>query len=132
MVTSYVGDEPLRQTCPPLRQRNGVDAGASPIFFIVISLCGAIGVAGGAVYRSAATVQAAPYSAPQSFDEGSGSNNVAKGDRLPLPEPLAAPTVEPRPLPRKSEAEPHDRVCGQRGRTWYHRANGWAYWRCNR
>jgi hypothetical protein len=25
-----------------------------------------------------------------------------------------------------------DPVCGKRGRTWYTKANGWRYWRCNR
>jgi hypothetical protein len=82
-----------------------------------------------------------------------------KSDRLPLPTPAVAelPVEAPQPKPvaiehiepaaptpstnrrasncrddcKRPGAEP-DPVCGPRGRTWYTKANGWRYWRCNR
>jgi hypothetical protein len=77
-----------------------------------------------------------------------------KGDRLPplhrddedapLPDRRGADDLRPvhdapsRELPardsrnqqaRQSSSDP---VCGVKGRTWYSKANGWRYWRCNR
>jgi hypothetical protein len=55
----------------------------------------------------------------------------------PQPKPVAivAPAAEPSialPLKPPSPREGGDPVCGPRGRTWYTKANGWRYWRCNR
>jgi hypothetical protein len=90
-----------------------------------------------------ASRRATPLPAPTATFDAYFDPQMAKADREPIavqpespapfePPPPKAVLTERIAAPAAAPPKSHDAVCGQRGRTYYHRDNGYLYWRCNR